>query len=260
MKAEENQILDFRHRARVEPSAVVMRDYDFRRPLLDLTSAAPPADSPLADVPTLSKALEVYEHHGEYEETDADAKNAGVYLEQLRAGGREAHGMSVCRRLAPGHKFDLHDHDIERLNASWLVTRVEHHGTSPEGGTKKGARVYENRFRCVPAEVAYRPPRPPRVTRQVIESAIVVGPEGQEIHTDGFGRVKVQFHWDREGKLNENSSCWVRVVQTWSGAGFGFQFIPRVGMEVVNTRNCRPVSRTCSPGASRFDGGAEQPR
>lgn len=114
---------------------------------------------------------------------------------------------------------------------------------------------YQNRFECVPATIAYRPPRPARAPRNVTESATVVGPIGipsssftphdpdvpaaqlsaNEIYTDRFGRVKIQFHWDRDGKLNENSSCWVRVVQTWSGAGFGFQFIPRVGMEVLVT-------------------------
>jgi type VI secretion system secreted protein VgrG len=66
----------------------------------------------------------------------------------------------------------------------------------------------------------------------VTESAVVVGPEGQEIYTDALGRIKVQFHWDREGKRNEHSSCWMRVAQAWAGTGWGFQFIPRIGMEV----------------------------
>lgn len=123
------------------------------------------------------------------------------------------------------------------------------------GARRSAPRAYSNRFECVPASIAFRPPRPRRAPRNVTESATVVGPIGipsdsftprdpnspaaqlsaNEIYTDRFGRVKIQFHWDREGKLNENSSCWVRVVQTWSGAGFGFQFIPRVGMEVLVT-------------------------
>jgi type VI secretion system secreted protein VgrG len=123
------------------------------------------------------------------------------------------------------------------------------------GARGRSQRAYSNRFECVPAGIAFRPPRPRRAPRNVTESATVVGPIGipsdaftprdpsspaaqlsaNEIYTDRFGRVKIQFHWDRDGKLNENSSCWVRVVQTWSGAGFGFQFIPRVGMEVLVT-------------------------
>lgn len=123
------------------------------------------------------------------------------------------------------------------------------------GPRNQGNRTYQNRFDCVPASLAHRPPRPRRVTRNVTESATVVGPVGipaasrgpvdpgapaeqdsaTEIYTDRFGRVKIQFHWDRDGQWKENSSCWVRVAQTWAGAGFGFQFIPRIGMEVLVT-------------------------
>lgn len=106
MNAEENQVLDFRLRARVESSAVVLRDYDFQRPMLNLTGAAPAPEVILSDVPALPRALEVYDHHGGYEETDANAGHAGVYLEQLRARVREAEGVSVCRRLVPGRTFD----------------------------------------------------------------------------------------------------------------------------------------------------------
>ncbi len=86
---------------------------------------------------------------------------------------------------------------------------------------------------CVHHDVPARPPRPARAPRHVVESATVVGPRGEEIYTDRFGRVKVQFHWDRENQWDANSSCWVRVAQPWAGAGFGFQFVPRVGMEVL---------------------------
>lgn len=95
--------------------------------------------------------------------------------------------------------------------------------------------TYQNRFECVPAGVACRPGRPRRDARNITEAATVVGPIGQEIYIDRYGRIKIQFHWDREGKWKENSSCWVRVIQPWAGAGFGFQFIPRVGMEVLVT-------------------------
>ena len=229
MSADEHQVIDFRSRTRVESSAVMLHDYDFRRPLLDLTGKAPadgvPPDPAAVGTGTL---LEVYDHHGEYEEPDADAVHARVYLEQLRAGVREADARSVCRRLLPGHRFDLADHDVDKLNAGWVVVSVEHHGVSPESA-KPGLRAYENRFRCVPAEVPFRPARPARVLRQVTESAVVVGPEGQEIFTDTHGRVKVQFHWDREGQQNAYSSCWMRAAQAWAGTGWGFQFIPRIG-------------------------------
>jgi type VI secretion system secreted protein VgrG len=94
---------------------------------------------------------------------------------------------------------------------------------------------YQNFFTSVARDVPYRPARPPRVMRNVTESATVMGPVGQDIYTDRLGRVKVQFHWDREGKFDELSSVWMRVVQPWAGAGYGFQFFPRVGMEVLVT-------------------------
>jgi type VI secretion system secreted protein VgrG len=96
-------------------------------------------------------------------------------------------------------------------------------------------RIYQNRFECVTSQLAFRPPRPPRVRRHVTETATVMGPPGQDIYHDKFGRVKVQFHWDREGELDANTSCWLRVAQPWAGAGYGFQFFPRIGMEVLVT-------------------------
>ena len=102
--------------------------------------------------------------------------------------------------------------------------------------------------------------RPARVIRQVSESAIVVGPEGQENFTDTFGRVKVQFHRDREGKRDEQSSCWMRVMQPWAGTGWGFQFIPRIGMEVMNMMKSSANSTNVHSESAKFDGGAEQTR
>jgi hypothetical protein len=83
--------------------------------------------------------------------------------------------------------------------------------------------------------VRFRPQRPERRLQQAAETAVVVGPEGQDIYTDEYGRIKVQFHWDREGKRNERSSCWIRVSQAWAGPTFGFQFIPRVGIVIIVT-------------------------
>lgn len=102
-------------------------------------------------------------------------------------------------------------------------------------GAATGPKVYNNRFEWVAQDVVFRPPPPKRIRHAVTESAVVVGPAGNAIHVDNYGRVKVQFHWDRESQYNEESSCWVRVLSTWAGAGYGFQFVPRIGMEVVVT-------------------------
>lgn len=209
----------------MEPTAVRVSDYDFRRPQLDLSSR-------IAVAPYGSVELEVHDHHGEHSDADVLAPQARTYLEQLRAGAIVGHGVSLCRRLAPGARVELRGHELERLNGDYVLTSVEHRGTTPDGNAGDHLR-YENRFTWVPATVPARPPRPRRARQQVMESATVVGPPGSEIYTDALGRVKVQFPWDREGRRDEHSSCFLRVVFPWAGDGYGFQFIPRVGMEVL---------------------------
>jgi type VI secretion system secreted protein VgrG len=224
------------------PESLLMRQYDFRRPLLDLswrswgTQGGP--DGP-------SSAL-IYEHHADYQVPDVTRNVAPVRLEQCRARAVDATGTSACRRLWPGHTFLLQEHPIPRLNDSYVVTHVEiqehapHVGPtdagrhSPEDDRDRDVPDYAAAFHCVPAAVAFRPPRPVRGPRQMVETAVVVGPSDDEIHTDPLGRIKVQFHWDLEGGRNQYSSCFMRVVQgNWAGAGWGFQFIPRIGMEVL---------------------------
>jgi type VI secretion system secreted protein VgrG len=93
---------------------------------------------------------------------------------------------------------------------------------------------YANNFTCIPFDTPYRPPRnTPKPEVRGTQTAIVVGPAGEEIYPDKYGRVKVQFHWDRKGKRNEDSSCWIRVAQLWAGSGWGAMYIPRIGQEVV---------------------------
>lgn len=225
---EERHVTYFSTKSSIEPTSVLLRDFDFTRPTLDLRSTSSGAPPPNG------VDLRYYDHHGEYEEPSVAQQNAVVCLEQLRRGAEEQDGASVCRRLLPGHRFSLIDHSFDTLNRGYVVTRVEHRGVAP--GIQGGDRpAYECRFSAVPEEVPYRPERPVRIARQVVETAFVVGPQGEEIYTDGYGRVKVQFHWDLEGERNEHSSCWLRVLMPWAGAGFGFQFIPRIGMEVVVT-------------------------
>ena len=89
-------------------------------------------------------------------------------------------------------------------------------------------------IKVIPADVQYRPQRiTPRPEVNGSQTAVVVGPSGEEFFTDEFGRIKVQFHWDREGRCDETSSCWIRVAQVWSGTGFGAMFTPRIGEEVI---------------------------
>ena len=221
-------IHEITYRSSIRAESVALRDYDFERPLLDLAASF--------KVGQTARRLEIYEHHGEYAESDVSRNHADTQLEQYRARAKIARGTSTCRRLVPGHRFSLENGPRPEMG-EYAVIRVTHEAIDPAEASRREAASplnrYSNRFECVSADVQYRPKRPRRDLSQVLESAVVVGPTGQEIYTDQYGRIKVQFHWDREGERNELSSCWMRVMQPWGGASWGCQFIPRVGMEVL---------------------------
>jgi type VI secretion system secreted protein VgrG len=144
-------------------------------------------------------------------------------------------GTSSATQLAPGCKFELLDHPQPDLAAEYLVTEVVHSYGSFAGG-EPGTDAYTNQFECIPSAVEWRPQRRhPRPRIASVQTATVVGPAGEEIYTDEHGRIKVQFHWDRDGTFDENSSCFVRVVQPWAGNGWGFVWLPRINMEVIVT-------------------------
>lgn len=224
---------------RMRHGAARLGDYDFRKPKLVVRALKLAKDEPAAIVKTLgADHFDVY-LHGDRPEietggggSEADDVLAQTTLEQLRRDALVARGRTRCRHLLPGHCFQIEGHPIDALNRAYAVTRVTHTGRTPELGAASDSPVYEARFEVVPAEVTYRPAVTTR-SRQVAETAIVVGPGGQEIHADAHGRVKVQFHWDLVGRYDDTSSCWLRVAQAWAGAGMGVQFVPRIGMEVV---------------------------
>jgi type VI secretion system secreted protein VgrG len=157
-----------------------------------------------------------------------------VRMEQEEASSLEIGGASNCGQFVAGHKFTLERHFDG--NGRYLLSCVEHEARL-DGNYRSNDALgfsYINRFTCIPVALPYRPQR---VTRKPViagvQTATVVGPPGEEIFCDKYGRVKVQFHWDREGKKDANSSCWIRVAQAWAGKGWGAFFWPRIGHEVV---------------------------
>ena len=157
-----------------------------------------------------------------------------IRMEQEEIGSIGISGAGNCGYFSPGHRFTLERHFD--ADGAYLLTRVQHEArvTGNYRSSEALAFAYENSFSCVPLELPYRPSR--LIPRPVIvghQTATVVGPKGEEIFCDKYGRVKVQFHWDREGKKDGDSSCWVRVSQVWAGKGWGAFFWPRVGHEVV---------------------------
>ncbi len=208
---------------RVQSGSVYVKDYDYTRPSLDLKGEAKAGEEG-----------EQYHHEGALEAAAVSNELASVRLEQHRRTRWLARGETTIPAIGAGMGIEIADADLEAHDGTYTVVSVEHEARNPhyEGLDSKDP-VYRNSFQAVPANAVFRPEPPPRRLQQVLETAVVVGPPGNELFTDELGRIKVQFHWDREGKLDGNSSCWIRVMQPWAGAGWGFQFIPRIGMEVL---------------------------
>jgi uncharacterized protein involved in type VI secretion and phage assembly len=177
---------------------------------------------------------EVYDHHSPFlfPKWVFTADEAPRMLRQARRRASVARGESGSPDLSVGHKFQLENHPVAQLDGTYALVSVEHRGET-RGRGDQPFTTYTNAFECVPASMAYPPPRPRRKSVQVTLTATVVGPRGEDIYVDDRGQIRVQFHWDREGTFDDRSSCWIRTMQPWAGAAWGHQFIPRVGMEVV---------------------------
>jgi type VI secretion system secreted protein VgrG len=198
--------------------------------------------------------LEIYDHPGRYAQRFDGVEPGGgdrpsdithlfedrtrtvrLRMEQEEVNGLRIEGKSDCAQFTSGYKFTLERHFD--ADAGYLLTRVEH-DANDEGYRSEHPDVaqfkYENRFTCIPEALRFRPQRVTEVPVIAgMQTATVVGPPGEEIWVDKYGRVKIQFHWDREGKMNADSSCWVRVAQIWAGNKWGAFFWPRIGHEVV---------------------------
>jgi type VI secretion system secreted protein VgrG len=211
--------------------AVKMKDFDFKKPRLNLETTARASDR---------AELEIYDYPGRYVTTERGSHFSRVKMEETRSTMQTGTGRSNCRRMCAGFTFTLDEYYLPEFNREYLITEVTHWGEETQalenepGASSSDVRVYDNTFKCIPASVAFRPPRiTPRALVHGTQTAIVVGPAGEEIYTDEHGRIKVQFHWDREGKNDEKSSCWIRVSQTWAGENWGTLFLPRIGQEVI---------------------------
>jgi type VI secretion system secreted protein VgrG len=226
--ADEDSIFTFGYMEQIQPGKAVLRDFNFKKPGLNLQSA----HENEIDVP-----LEIYDFPGGYDTTEAGNRLASLQLEARQVARKQAEGKSNCIRLVSGSRFSLTNHSRAELDQDYLLTRIHSEGTQPqvleEGASGEGSR-YHNRFECIPAMVPFRPSNAARQpTMKGSQTAFVVGPEGEEIYTDEYGRIKVQFHWDRQGQYDEKSACWIRVSQQWAGAGWGAMFLPRIGQEVI---------------------------
>ena len=206
------------------------RDYNFVMPSADLTTRrAHPAGHPHA-------GYDIYDFPGSYPTLGEGDPYARVRLEELQSSHKRSHAQGRARGLAPGRLFTLEKHAVDAYNREYLVIGAEYDFSDNDydGGEDSGEHRLTIAAEVHPTDQAYRPERrTPKPHTMGPESAVVTGPAGQEIYTNEHGQVKVQFHWDRYGKKDENSSCWIRVSHPWAGTGFGGVHIPRIGQEVL---------------------------
>lgn len=218
---------------------VTRRDYDFEKPRLTLEAAVRSGAQP---------DLEDYDYPGRFADRERGKQLSQRVLERHRHDFEMAEGESDEARIVTGHFLPVTAHPRMDWNQLWLINEIHHEGKQPQvleestihdsnpGAPDAFEQGYRNRFAATPWSVPFRPTlKHPKSRILGSQSAVVTGPPGEEIHCDEYGRVKVQFFWDREGKANEHTSCWLRVSSSWAGDRYGGIAIPRVGMEVLVT-------------------------
>lgn len=193
----------------------------------------------------------VFESYGRFQ-LDAEGEPlTKARFEQLRSGSRVGNATTNCFALRPGKIFTLQNHPHAPMNNSWQVITVTHHGVQPlaDNGGGEGTQL-SNTVSFIPGREEWRPPHRYKPTADGDELATVVGPPGEEIYVNEYGAVKVHFHWDRYGKPDHSASCWVRVAMGWSGNGYGFSAVPRIGTVVqvsyLNGDIDRPIITGCT--------------
>jgi type VI secretion system secreted protein VgrG len=203
----------------VIPGTFAVDDFGFETPSTDLLGST---DSTVA---TNGSKRRLFEYPGGFTKKDAADGVSKLRLEEQETPQKALRGESFTPAFTAGGKTTLEKHYRDDVNAAYVLLRVSHAATVEE---------YTNSFEAFPATLAYRPPRATRKPAiPGTQTAIVVGKSGEEIWTDKYGRIKVQFHWDQKGTNDENSSCWIRVAHGWAGKSWGQMFLPRLGQEVV---------------------------
>jgi type VI secretion system secreted protein VgrG len=225
-----NHIYDWSVAQHIQPGIYALNDYDFKKPRSSLL-----AKSVIKRDHAYSDG-EIYDYPGHYWNIEQGQIFARARIEELHAQFEQVRGSTNARGLAVGALFRLTGYPREDQNREYLVTSTTIHlqTSDYESGGGDSGPEFSCSFTAIDSQQPYRPPRTtPKPVVQGPQTAIVVGKSGEEIWTDEYGRIKVQFHWDRDGRLDENSSCWVRVAQPWTGKNWGAMHIPRVGQEVI---------------------------
>jgi len=224
-----NHVLSWEHHYEFRSGKWSRTDYNFEAPSTNLLTTT----STVIDLPDAPK-YEIFDYPGEYVVKGNGDPVTKVRMEEEEAGYSTVNAASQCCTFTPCGKFTLQGHDVAAEDGDYMITSIRHSATEASYGSTSDGATYNNLFTCIPASVIYRPPRAtPKPMVQGVQTAVVTGPPGEEIYVDKYGRVKVQFFWDRKGKKDDKSSCWIRVSQEVAGKGFGAMVIPRMGQEVI---------------------------
>jgi type VI secretion system secreted protein VgrG len=224
-------ITTWREERSVTTAKYALQSYNFETPATDLTSSADTTVSV-----GVNSSLERYEYSNDYGAVADGNSRVKFRIEEQEAQHQRFFGESNCSFLIAGRTFTLSGHVIASQNADYTLLEVQHEARNNNYEAFNGSAdsYYANRFECMRKDTQYRPPlATPKPRVHGVQSALVVGPSSEEIYTDKYGRIKVQFFWDRKGQKNESSSCWMRVAQSWASNMWGAQFVPRVGQEVL---------------------------
>ncbi|MBV8091945.1 MAG: type VI secretion system tip protein VgrG, partial [Acetobacteraceae bacterium] len=231
LQYEPSDITSWRHAYEYRSGRYAQKDFNFETPSASLLTQERSVLK-LANV----QSFEIFDYPGRYQDASYGQSLTRLRIEEEEAAYHTVTGGSVCASFHPGAKFKLARHDVaSEVGKSYVLARVVHEASERSYFAEaEEAPTYTNSFVAFPADTRFRPPR---VTERPFvhgpQTATVVGPAAEKIYPDKYGRVKLQFHWDRRGKRDEKSSCWVRVAQNWAGAGWGGVYIPHVGHEVV---------------------------
>ncbi|MDP4546820.1 type VI secretion system Vgr family protein [Marinobacter sp. MDS2] len=223
-------IFSFAYEERVRASSVAMKDYTFKNPAYALMHEQS------AGGVNHREEYQHYDYPGRYKADASGQPFTQTRLDALRNDASVAKGKSNRPDFAAGAKVELQDHDSQSLNREWLLTSITHTGKQPQALEEEGGgepASYANEFTAIPADKTWRPLCNHKPLMDGPQMAIVTGPEGEEIHCDQYGRVKVRFPWDRYSNNDEHSSAWLRVSQGWAGGQHGSMALPRIGHEVI---------------------------
>ncbi|MEI7125110.1 type VI secretion system tip protein VgrG [Pectobacterium versatile] len=229
--SEGEYVRRFRYAEAVSTAEVALKDYSFKTPAYGLLHSKMSGE--------LANQRESYQHYdypGRFKQDPSGKAFTGYRLDALRAGAMTGSGESNAAMLMPGSSFTLTEHPNPALNSGWQLVAITHSGQQPQALEEESGgepTTYSNSFEVISAKSTWRANLPYKPMVDGPQIATVVGPAGEEIYCDEYGRIKLQFPWDRYGSSNDQSSCWVRVSQGWAGGQYGLIAIPRIGHEVI---------------------------